>query len=83
MGWSDTSFNQFADGPAQRFLAEAAPGETIKVKWALPGGAIYDSRSPHYRDLLDNYYLPLEHFDAPYSVPEINTDGEARWEFHP
>jgi penicillin amidase len=81
-GWADTDFSQFADGPAQRFLAEAAAGETIKVKWALPGGVIYDSRSPHYRDLLDMYYLPQKHFDAPFSVAEIVANGENRWEFH-
>ena len=81
-GWDDLDFSQYGDGPAQRFLAEAAPGESIKVKWALPGGAIIDSRSPHYRDLLDNYYLPQTHFDAPYAVPEIVAAGESRWEFH-
>jgi hypothetical protein len=81
-GWDDLDFSQYGDGPAQRFLAEAAPGEPIKVKWALPGGTIYDSRSPHYRDLLDNYYLPLAHYDAPYALPEIVAAGESRWEFH-
>ena len=59
------------------------PGEPIKVKWALPGGAIYDSRSPHYRDLLDNYYLPETRTSMrPYSIPEIVAAGESRWEFH-
>ncbi len=86
MGWGDTDFSQFADGPAQRFLAETVPtadgtGTTIHVKWALPGGVIYDKRSPHYRDLLDNYYLPLQHFDAPFTVAEIVTAGETRWDF--
>ncbi len=81
-GWSDLDFSQFADGPAQRFLAEATPGQEIKVKWALPGGTIYDSRDPHYRDLLDNYYIPLQHFDAPYDIPDIVANGESRWEFH-
>ncbi len=61
---------------------QAKGREPIKVKWALPGGAIFDSRSPHYRDLLDNYYLPQTHFDAPYAVPEIVAAGESRWEFH-
>ena len=85
MGWSDTNFSQNADGPAQRFLAQTvhgASGDTIAVKWALPGGVIYDKRSPHYRDLLDTYYLPLQHFDAPYTVAEIVAAGENRWEFH-
>jgi acyl-homoserine lactone acylase PvdQ len=86
MGWSDTDFSQNADGPAQRFLAQTVPGTdggdtTIAVKWALPGGTIYDKRSPHYRDLLDNYYLPLQHFDAPFTVADIVAAGESRWDF--
>jgi acyl-homoserine lactone acylase PvdQ len=81
-GWDDLDFSQFGDGPAQRFLAEADPGQPIKVQWALPGGAIFDSRSPHYRDLLDNYYLPQTHYDAPYSLTDIVAAGESRWEFH-
>jgi penicillin G amidase len=85
-GWRDLDYAQFADGPAQRFLAIApAPiGETrfpIRVRWQLPGGAIFDSRSPHYRDLLDKHYLAEQHFDAPFAVEEIVAAGEARWEF--
>ena len=81
-GWDDLDFSQSADGPAQRFLAVANGfGERITVKWALPGGVIYDSRSPHYRDLLDDYYLAEKHFDAPFTVEEINTAGESRWLF--
>jgi penicillin amidase len=86
-GWSDLDFSQSADGPAQRFIA-VAPGvrafeseERISVKWALPGGVIFDSRSSHYRDLLDTYYLPEKHFDAPYLREEIVRDGESRWVF--
>jgi len=82
MGWGDLKFSQFADGPAQRFLARAAFGEVITVKWQLPGGAIFDSRDPHYRDLLDQYYLPERHFDAPYLIESIVENGESRWEFH-
>jgi hypothetical protein len=81
-GWADLDFSQFGDGPAQRFLAEAGAGETIRVKWALPGGVIYDRASPHYRDLLDNYYIPQTHFDAPFTVPDIVAHGEDRWVFH-
>jgi hypothetical protein len=83
MGWGDLDFAQVGDGPAQRFLARAQPGQTITVKWALPGGVIFDSRDRHYRDLLDKYYLPPEtHFDAPYDVGSIVKNGESRWEFH-
>lgn len=80
-GWGDLDFSQSADGPAQRFLATAGRGETIRVRWALPGGAIFDSRSPHYRDLLDRYYLPETHFDAPFQVQDIIATGEHRWLF--
>ncbi len=84
--WSGLDFSQSADGPAQRFLAVARKDAfgtplTIKVKWALPGGVIYDPGSPHYRDLLDTYYLKEQHFDAPYTVEEINQAGETRWLF--
>jgi penicillin G amidase len=81
MGWRSLSFSQFADGPAQRFIAVAYPGQPITVRWQLPGGVIYDSRSPHYRDLLDRFYLPEQHFDAPYTIDQIVLHGETRWEF--
>jgi penicillin amidase len=81
MGWNNLNFAQFGSGPAQRFLAEALPGETIKVKWALPGGVIYDRASPHYRDLMDEYYIPQTHFDAPFVVADIVAHGEDRWVF--
>jgi penicillin G amidase len=81
-GWRDLAFRNHADGPAQRFLVEVEPGGTTRLRWALPGGVIYDRRSPHYRDLLDQYYLQERHFDAPFSVPEIIAAGEERWVFH-
>jgi penicillin amidase len=79
-GWNDLSFAQGSDGAAQRFLAEAERGRKIKVKWQIPGGTIYDSRSPHYRDLLDKYYRPEQHFDAPFDILDVFLNGEERWE---
>src|SRR5690606_35308179 len=76
-GWDDLDFSQSADGPAQRFLATSEPDRPISVKWQLPTGVIYDTASPHYRDLLDMYYLPQVHFDAPYLVSEIVEAGES------
>ncbi|MCX5745455.1 MAG: penicillin acylase family protein [Proteobacteria bacterium] len=81
-GWADLDFSQSADGPAQRFLAETTADGAIAVKWALPGGVIYDKRSAHYRDLLDQYYLPETHFDAPFTLDQIIAAGETRWTFH-
>lgn len=78
-GWDDLEFRQDNDGPAQRFLAEAEEGSPIRVKMALPGGAIYNRESAHYRDLLDEYYIPNRHFDLPFAIPEIVTAGESRW----
>lgn len=85
--WSGLDFSQSQDGPAQRFLAvarKAASGDSapIQVKWALPGGVVYDPSSRHYRDLLDEYYLKERHFDAPFSVDQITAAGESRWVFH-
>jgi hypothetical protein len=80
MGWRNLSFNQRADGSAQRFIAVAQGGAPIAVRWQLPGGVIFDSRSPHYRDLLDRHYLAERHFDAPFQIDEIVRDGEVRWE---
>jgi penicillin amidase len=80
-GWQDLNFAQSSDGAAQRFLAEAEAGKKMKVKWALPGGTIFDSRSPHYRDLLDKYYLKNLHFDAPFEPAEIAAQGKERWTF--
>lgn len=80
-GWNDLDFSQSADGPAQRFLATTEAGRPIAIKWQLPTGVIYDTASPHYRDQLDNQYLAERHYDAPYLVPEIVADGEARWLF--
>ena len=80
-GWSDLEFSELA-GPALRLLAESRPGRPIAMKWALPGGAVFDRRSPHYRDLLDQGYLTDELFDAPDSIDEIVAAGESRWVFH-
>ncbi|HEX3765405.1 MAG TPA: penicillin acylase family protein, partial [Kofleriaceae bacterium] len=69
-GWSDLDFSVIA-GPVHQLVAEARPGQRIAVRWALAGGTIYDRRSPHYRDLLDRYYLADQLFDAPSSVDDI------------
>ncbi len=82
-GWDNLDFHQEADGPSERFLAESdANGATIHARLQLPGGVIYDRSSKHYRDLLDNYYLPQKHFDLPYALGDVVAAGEDRWIFH-
>jgi len=70
-----------ADGPALRWLAEA-DGQAITVKWALPGGVIFDGRSSHARDQLDRAYLRGTYLDAPATFAQIVAAGETRWVFH-
>jgi len=79
--WQDRDASEHTGGAALRFLAQAAGGGPISVKWSLPGGAIDDSRSPHHRDLLDGY-LSDTMFDAAFSIDEIVAAGESRWVFH-
>jgi penicillin amidase len=81
-GWDNLDFHQEADGPAERFMAEAVKDGPIKAHMQLPGGAIFDRSSPHYRDLLDKYYLKQTHFDLPFTTAEILAQGEERWVFH-
>ena len=82
-GWDDLDFSQDADGPAQRFIAfSVGPDDPLEVRWALPGGVIYDSRSPHYKDLLEDYYLQEKHFTPEYTnYPRLIAQGESRWIF--
>jgi penicillin G amidase len=70
-----------ADGPALRWTAEA-DGQGITVKWALPGGVIFDGRSAHARDQLDRAYLPGAYLEAPATVAQIVAAGETHWVFH-
>jgi acyl-homoserine lactone acylase PvdQ len=70
-----------ADGPALRWLAEAGAGE-ITVKWALPGGVIFDGRSSHARDQLDGAYRSGAYLEAPITFAQIVAAGETRWVFH-
>lgn len=80
--WRDAIPAPGRAGAALRFLATATPGAAITVRWQLPGGAIYDRRSAHDRDLLDATYLPQHHRDAAFTVAEVVAHGEHRWEFH-
>ena len=72
---------------AVRVLAEASADRldgtpAIHLQLALAGGAIFDTRSPHYRDLLDQSYLADQPFAAPDTIDDIVAAGETRWVFH-
>lgn len=81
-GYSDLNF-QFADvGPAKRMLATPAADGLLRARMSLPGGAVFDRSSPHYRDLMDEYFVTNKHFDVPFTTAEIVGNGEERWLLH-
>lgn len=82
-GWSDLNFQQDGDGPAQRFLAETVAGKSIRMRLEHPGGVVFDRRSKHYSNLLEQSYLPEQHFDVPFATADIITQGEERWVMRP
>jgi penicillin amidase len=60
---ADVNGFMFGSGPARRFVANPAPGQTVAVS-ALPGGTSADPASPFYLNLLrpyltNNYYPAL------------------------
>lgn len=73
----------YAHGPSMRHLVELTPGEPPRALMALPGGVTYDTRSPHYRDLMDTYWWRNEYFEMPWSTAEIIMQAEARWHLRP
>lgn len=77
-GYGDLVFRQ-GGGPAQRFLAGPGQDGLLRVRMALPGGTIYDRTSPHYRDLMDDYYINGLYFTVPFTTTEITSTGEERW----
>lgn len=76
--WTDLDFRQDGAGPAQRMIADATGG-SIRIRLAVPGGTIYDPTSPHFRDLMDTYYIPNAYFSVPFATDEIVQEGEQRW----
>jgi len=38
---------------------------------AFDGGEVYDRSSPHYKDLMDQYWSQNQYFDLPYTTDEI------------
>ncbi len=80
-GHDDLDFAQGGFGPAQRYLAETTASGGVTAWMALPGGTVYHRDSPHYRDLMDDYYIPGGHFAVPFTTEEIVDAGEERWLF--
>jgi len=53
---ADANGFMVSHGPARRFVANPAPGQTVAVS-ALPGGTSADPASPFYLNLLTPYLI--------------------------
>lgn len=76
-GYTDFDFS-YGHGPSMRHLTEFEPGQPPRTRIAVPGGAVYDRASPHYRDLVDEYWRHNRYFDLPWLVDQIKANVEAR-----
>ena len=80
-GWADTDFTP-RQAVAYRLQLIGSPIEApLVMRLELPTGSVFDTRDPHYRDLLDAGYLTHTPFDVPFQIDDINERGESRWEF--
>lgn len=79
-GLDDFDFT-YESGPAMRHVTRFAPGASPRTFFALPGGQVFDRRSPHYRDLMDTYWRKNAYFEMPWSIPQILEKAEERWRF--
>lgn len=73
----------YAHGPAMRNLVSFGDDGAIEHRWALPGGQVFDLRSPHFRDLADQYWTKNQYLTVPWLTPEIIDAAEERWVFEP
>jgi penicillin G amidase len=66
----------FAHGPSQRFVVDMAP-EGPQAHNALPGGAVWDQQSPHFRDEAELWRKNQSH-PIPFSIAEVIAAKESR-----
>ena len=81
-GFSGDSYTYDA-GPSMRHLVTfAAVGQPV-TKNALPGGEVFDSTSPHFRDQMDQFWSQNKYFDFAWSIDDIRAVAEARVRLQP
>ncbi|MEZ4366096.1 MAG: penicillin acylase family protein [Kofleriaceae bacterium] len=73
----------YGHGPAMRNLVEFAADGSITQRWALPGGQVFDTRSPHFRDQMDDYWSQNRYADVAWLPAQIREVAEERWVFEP
>lgn len=73
----------YQHGPAMRTVMKVEAGKPIEQEWALPGGQIFDTRSPHFRDQMDEYWTKNRYVAVPFATPDIIVNAEDRWVAQP
>lgn len=66
----------YSSGPTQRFVVDLDPAG-IKANNALPGGAVWDSKSPHFRDEAELWRKNKTH-PVPFSLEDVIAAKESR-----
>lgn len=66
-----TNYNYRCGGGAVlRFVVELDP-DGIRSWNAIPGGQVHDHDSPHFRDLLDEYWLDWGRYEVPFHPEQV------------
>lgn len=81
-GYGDFDF-RYDHGPAMRHLTQFTPGAPPVTWMALPGGQSSDRASPHFGDLMDDYWYRNQYFALPFTTQEIVAAGELRLRLDP
>lgn len=76
-GEADYDFTS-THGPAMRFVCELTP-EGPKARNVLPGGQVFDPKSPHYRDQMD-LWRNNQSFDVAFTDDDVKKSALAEWE---
>lgn len=79
-GMDDLEFS-YGHGPAMRHVTVLGGGEGPRTLLAIPGGQVMDTGSPHWRDLMDEYWSVNEYFELPWTVEQVIEHHEQRWRF--
>jgi len=80
-GLGDTEFS-YDHGPAMRHVTVLGDEQPVTYL-ALPGGQQMDTRSSHWRDLMDGYWSTNEYFEVPWTTTQIHAAHESRWVVSP
>jgi acyl-homoserine lactone acylase PvdQ len=73
----------FGSGPVMRHITEFPAGGAPITRMAMPGGQSSDRASPHFRDLMDEYWAENEYFALPFATREIIDSGQSRMRLKP